>query len=123
MLRVLTDRGTEYCGRPDKHDYQLYLATNDIDHTRTKAKHPQTNGICERFHKTIQDEFYAIALRKKIYYSLDDLQKDLDAWIDKYNLRRTHQGKRCLGRTPMETFLDNLPLAREKSLVDTLEVA
>jgi len=50
MLRILTDRGTEYCGRVDQHDYQLYLAINNIDHTKTKAMSPQTNGICERFH-------------------------------------------------------------------------
>jgi len=46
VLRILTDRGTEYCGNAERHDYQLYLAVNDIDHTRTKAKSPQTNGIC-----------------------------------------------------------------------------
>jgi len=61
MLRILTDRGTEYCGRMDQHDYQLYLAINDIDHTKTKAQSPQTNGICERFHKTILQEFYQVA--------------------------------------------------------------
>ncbi len=53
MLRILTDRGTEYRGKAEQHDYQLYLALNDIHHTKTKAKSPQTNGICERFHKTI----------------------------------------------------------------------
>ena len=53
VLRILTDRGTEYCGRADRHDYQLFLAINDIEHTNTKVKSPQTNGICERFHKTI----------------------------------------------------------------------
>ena len=58
MLRILTDRGTEYCGNRETHDYQLYLAVNDIDHTRTKARSPQTNGICERLHKTILQEFY-----------------------------------------------------------------
>jgi transposase InsO family protein len=58
MLRILTDRGTEYCGRAESHDYQLYLAINDIEHTKTKVKSPQTNGICERFHKTILQEFY-----------------------------------------------------------------
>ena len=79
LHRVLTDRGTEYCGRPDRHEYQLFLALNDIDHTKTKARHPQTNGICERFHKTIQDEFYAIAFRKKIYLGIEELQADLDA--------------------------------------------
>lgn len=78
LLRVLTDRGTEYCARPEQHDYQLYLAINDIDHTTTKAKSPQTNGICERFHKTILDELYKVAFRKKIYEDLETLQRDLD---------------------------------------------
>jgi transposase InsO family protein len=67
LMRVLTDRGTEYCGKVEQHEFQLYLAVNDIDHTRTKAQSPQTNGICERFHKTILNEFYQIAFRKKIY--------------------------------------------------------
>jgi len=116
VLRILTDRGTEYCGKPDAHDYQLFLALNDIDHTKTKAKHPQTNGICERFHKTIKDEFYSIAFRKKIYLTVEELQQDLDEWLDRYNNRRTHQGKRCQGRTPMATFNENLPMAREKMI-------
>lgn len=67
MLRILTDRGTEYCGKVEQHDYQLYLAINDIDHTKTKAMSPQTNGICERFHRTILQEFYQVAFRKKLY--------------------------------------------------------
>ena len=116
ILRILTDRGTEFCGKPDRHDYELFLALNDIDHTKTKAKNPQTNGICERFHRTILEEFYSVAFRKKIYHSLDELQRDLDEWIVKYNHRRPHQGKRCQGRTPMETFLENLPLAKDKIL-------
>lgn len=78
MLRILTARGTEYCGRMDQYDYQLYLAINDIDHTKTKAQSPQTNGICERFHKTILQEFYQVTFRKKLYVTLEELQKDLD---------------------------------------------
>ncbi len=78
MLRILTDRGTEFCGRVEQHDYQLYLAINDIDHTKTKAMSPQTNGICERFHKTILQEFYQITFRKKLYSDLETLQSDLD---------------------------------------------
>ena len=116
LLRILTDRGTEFCGARDHHEYELYLALEDIDHSRTKAKHPQTNGICERFHRTIQDEFYAIAFRKKIYESLEQLQIDLDAWIEEYNTHRTHSGKYCYGRTPMQTFVESLPLAKEKML-------
>ncbi|PXW78326.1 winged helix-turn helix protein, partial [Nitrosomonas sp. Nm84] len=106
MLRILTDRGTEYCGRVDQHDYQLYLAINDIDHTQTKAMSPQTNGICERFHKTILNEFYQITFRKKLYSAMEELQKDLDEWMEYYNNERTHQGKMCCGRTPLETLLD-----------------
>lgn len=116
LLRVLTDRGTEYCGKIEQHEFQLYLAVNDIDHTRTKAQSPQTNGICERFHKTILNEFYQVAFRKKIYATLEELQIDLDAWIESYNHDRTHQGKMCCGRTPMETFEDGKRICREKSL-------
>jgi len=108
LLRILTDRGTEYCGNREKHEYQLYL---DIE-----AKSPQTNGLCERFHQTVQDEFYAVAFRKKIYKSLEELQQDLDLWVEHYNKERTHSGKYCFGKTPMQTFLDTLHLAREKSL-------
>lgn len=116
LLRILTDRGTEYCGRKDQHEYQLYLAVEDIDHTKTKAKSPQTNGICERFHKTVLEEFYQIAFRKKIYKSLDQLQTDLDAWLDHYNQQRPHSGRYCYGKTPMQTFQDAMPLAKEKML-------
>lgn len=114
VLRILTDRGTEYCGKAESHDYQLYLAINDIEHTRTKVRHPQTNGICERFHKTVLQEFYQPALRKKVYESIDDLQKDLDDWLNYYNNERTHQGKMCCGRTPMETLLDGKSIWKEK---------
>jgi transposase InsO family protein len=116
LLRVLTDRGTEYCGQREHHEYELYLAVENIDHSRTKARHPQTNGICERFHRTIQEEFYATAFRKKLYTSLEELQNDLDAWLDEYNRTRPHSGKYCYGKTPMQTFLDSLSLAREKML-------
>ena len=114
LLRILTDRGTEYCGKTETHDYQLYLAINDIDHTKTKAKSPQTNGICERFHKTILQEFYQVTFRKKIYRDIEALQADLDQWLDKYNYERTHQGKMCCGRTPMETLADGKNIWQEK---------
>ena len=114
LLRILTDRGTEYCGKAETHDYQLYLAVNDIEHTKTKAKSPQTNGICERFHKTVKQEFYEITFRKKIYRDLQSLQTDLDQWLEYYNAERTHQGKMCCGRTPMETLEDGKKIWQEK---------
>lgn len=120
ILRMLTDRGTEYCGKVEQHDYQLYLAINDIEHTKTKARSPKTNGICERFHKTILQEFYQVVFRKKIYETLDELQKDLDDWLCFYNHQRTHQGKMCCGRTPMQTFLDGKKIWQEK--VDSLNL-
>jgi transposase InsO family protein len=116
VLRMLTDRGTEFCGGRGSHPYELFLELNEIEHTRTKARHPQTNGICERFHKTILNEFYQVTFRKKIYGSLEELQTDLDAWLMHYNQERTHQGKRCQGRTPLQTFLDGKVLVREKML-------
>jgi len=116
LCRMLTDRGTEFCGT-DAHEYELYLAVENIDHTRTKAKSPQTNGICERFHKTVLNEFYRVAFRKKLYTSLEELQADLDAWLRVYNEERTHQGRWCYGKTPMQTFRDSVPLAKEKMLV------
>jgi len=116
LLRVLTDRGTEYCGKVEHHAYQLYLAVENIDHSKTKAHHPQTNGICERFHRTIKDEFYDIAFRKKIYRSLDELQTDLDEWLVRYNETRPHSGKYCYGKTPMQTFRESLHIAVDKQI-------
>ena len=116
VLRVLTDRGSEYCGNREHHEYELYLDLENIDHTKTKAKSPQTNGICERFHKTILSEFYQIAFRKKSYDSIEMLQNDLDEWLREYNESRPHSGKYCYGKTPMQTFLDSLPFAKEKML-------
>lgn len=114
VIRILTDRGTEYCGKPEKHDYQLYLALNEIEHTKTKVRHPQTNGICERFHKTILQEFYQVAFRRRIYRSIDELQVDVDEWLRYYNNERTHQGKMCCGRTPMQTLIDGKEAWRDK---------
>jgi transposase InsO family protein len=115
VLRILTDRGSEYCGRQD-HDYELYLALENIDHSRTKAKSPQTNGICERFHQTIQNEFYQIAFRKRLYHTLEELQEDVDKWLESYNCERPHSGKYCFGKTPMQTFIESKHLAFEKML-------
>lgn len=116
LLRVLTDRGSEYCGNRERHEYQLYLAVENIDHTKTQARHPQTNGICERFHRTMQDEFYSVAFRKKLYPTLEVLQADVDDWIKEYNEVRPHSGKYCFGKTPMQTFLEAAPLAHSKQL-------
>jgi transposase InsO family protein len=121
ILRMLTDRGTEYCGKLENHAYQLYLGIEGIDHSKTKARHPQTNGICERFNRTIKHEFYEVMFRKKIYTSLDAIQEDLDKWIRVYNEERPHSGKFCYGKTPMQTFIDTKRIALEKQYGYDLE--
>lgn len=123
LLRILTDRGTEYCGKQEHHEYQLYLSIENIDHSKTKARSPQSNGICERFHKTVLDEFYRVAFRRKIYNNLDELQADLDTWLKNYNEERVHSGKYCFGKTPMQTFLDSMPLVKEKMLNNNVQAA
>lgn len=119
LLRILTDRGVEYCGNREHHAYELYLDLENIEHTRTRVKSPQTNGICERFHQTIQNELYATAFRRKLYHTLDELQQEVDVWIKSYNEERTHSGKYCFGKTPMQTFRDSRQLALDRQL-DTL---
>ena len=115
ILRILTDRGTEYKGNIENHAYQLFLSIAGIEHSTNKAYSPQTNGICERFNKTMKQEFFEVAMRKKIYSSLEELQKDLDTWLDYYNNERPHSGKFCYGKTPMQTFKDSKKLALEKN--------
>ena len=121
LLRVLTDRGTEYSGKMEQHPYQLFLHLNDIEHSRTKAYHPQTNGCTERLNQIIQDEFYAVAFRKTLYTSIEQIQADLDAYIETYNTKRTNQGKRCLGRTPKQTWDDGYEFYK-KYVIDKTEV-
>lgn len=116
VLRMLTDRGTEFCGTADKHPYELYLQLNEIEHTKTRAKRPQSNGICERFQQTVLNEFYRVAFRNKLYRDIETLQTDLDEYITRYNTVRTHQGKRCQGRTPIETFIESKKFCVEKNL-------
>jgi len=115
LLRILTDRGTEYCGKIEHHAYQLFLAVENIDHSKTKARSPQTNGICERLNRTIKEEFYDVTFRKKIYRSLEELQIDLNEWLRKYNELRPHSGKYCYGKTPMQTFNETKHIAIEKN--------
>lgn len=121
VLRILTDNGMEYCGRQDVHPYELYLHLNGIEHTRTRFRRPQTNGSAERLNQTIQDEFYAVAFRKKLYTTIEEIQTDLDEFMEFYNTRRTNQGRYCQGRTPMQTFLDGIDLY-QKHVYDAVEV-
>lgn len=102
---ILTDNGKEYCGRPMIHPYEIFLELNDIDHRRTKVATPRTNGFVERFNRTVLDEFFRKAFRTTFYLSVEELQHDLDVWLDYYNNERPHHGYRNRGRRPIETIL------------------
>jgi transposase InsO family protein len=107
---ILTDNGREFCGRELKHHYELFLAIHQVQHRRTEVRSPQTNGFCERFHRTVKEEFFATAFRKTLYETVAQLQTDLDRFLDFYNRERAHHGYRTQGRTPFQAFLDGLAL-------------
>ena len=113
VLRVLTDNGREYCGTKENHSYQLFLHLNEIEHTRIRVRRPQTNGSVERLNQTVQEEFYKVAFRKKLYRSIEEIQADLDEFMAWYNTERTNQGKYCQGRTPMETLIAGIDFYRQ----------
>jgi transposase InsO family protein len=113
---VLTDNGREYCGRPMIHPYQIFLEFNDIEHRRTKVARPRTNGFVERFNRTVLDEFFRETFREKFYASVEELQADLDQWLELYNYERPHRGYRNMGRRPIETIEAGKPV-REKRIM------
>jgi hypothetical protein len=71
----------------------------------------------------MQEEFYAVTFRKKLYETLDALQQDLDQWLNYYNNERPHSGRYCYGKTPMETFNESLILAKQKLLSELTPAA
>ena len=108
LAAVLTDCGREYCGRPDSHFFELYMGSQSIELRTTRPASPYTNGFAERFHRTLKDEFFSKVFREKIYTSVEELQRDLDSFLEFYNTGRVHSGYRCEGRTPMQTLKDLL---------------
>ena len=105
---VLTDNGREYCGRPDKHPFELFLQLEDIEHRTTKVRRPQSNGYVERLHRTLLDEHFRIAGRVNFYESIQDMQNDFDRYLEVYNTERSHQGRNMNGRTPHQAFLEGI---------------
>ena len=114
VLNILTDNGTEYCGNYPTHEYEFVLDLFKIKHRRTKIGSPQTNGFVERFNRTVLEEFFAVAFRTNWYYSVEQLQTDLDDWMFKYNFKRPHQGYRTKGKTPAKVLIN--PANRQKLL-------
>jgi transposase InsO family protein len=111
---VLSDNGREFCGRPDKHPYELFLQLEGIDHRNTKVRRPQSNGFIERFHRTLLDEHLRIQGRTKFYETIGEMQTDLDVYLKRYNLERTHQGRNMNKRTPYQVFKAGLSKNKPK---------
>ena len=123
ITTVLSDNGREFCGRPDRHPYELFLQLEEIEHRTTKVKRPQSNGYVERLHRTLLDEHFRVMGRKRWYESLEEMQKDLDAYLVHYNTKRPHQGRNMKGRTPLKVFIDGLPKKEKAKMKPTTKAA
>jgi transposase len=99
-----------------QHFYDIKTAYHEQGLEGLKEKSRRKPCIKNRVAPEVEEAVVALALRKKIYQTLEALQADLDTWGHTYNHERTHQGKRGQGRTPMQTFLDSLHLALEKKI-------
>jgi len=108
VTTVLSDNGREFCGRPDRHPYELFLQLEGIEHRTTKVRRPQSNGFVERLHRTLLDEHFRVMGRTKFYESVDEMQKDLDTYLIHYNTKRPHQGRNMNGMTPEQAFKKGL---------------
>ena len=115
ITTILSDNGREFCGRPDQHPYELFLQLEEIEHRTTRVRRPQTNGFIERFHRTLLDEHLRVLGRTKWYESVEEMQIDLDTYLEHYNRKRPHQGRGMDGRTPYQAFKQGLPRKRARS--------
>ena len=108
IATILSDNGREYCGRPDRHPYELFLQLEGIEHRKTKIRRPQSNGFVERLHRTLLDEHFRVMGRSKWYETVDEMQEDLQSYLKQYNHERAHQGRNMNGRTPYQAFIDGI---------------
>ncbi|MBK6779472.1 MAG: transposase [Gemmatimonadetes bacterium] len=107
LQRVLTDNGREYCGRPLHHPFELYCAVQQVEHRTTLVGSPESNGMVERFNRTLKVEFFGLAFRKQCYASVEALQADLDGFLNFNNGQRAHHCYRTQGGTPLQTFTEH----------------
>ena len=114
---VLSDNGREYCGREDRHPYELFLQLEEIEHRKTKVGRPQSNSFIERFHCTPLDEHLRVKGPTTWYESVEEMQTDLDAYLETYNRNRPHRDRGMEGRTPYQLFKKGIrkPRRRKKS--------
>jgi transposase InsO family protein len=105
---VLSDNGREFCGRVDRHAYELFLQLEAIEHRKTRVQRPQSNGIVERLHRTLLDEHFRVEGRRTWFETIEEMQVSLDGYLETYNTNRPHQGRGMQGRTPYQAFVDGI---------------
>lgn len=98
---VLSDNGSEFIGSK----FQKMLQDYEIQHYRIEPGKPMFNGCCERFQRTILEEFYQTIFRKKFFYSLNELQNELNKYLAFYNFQRVHFGAVKSGAIPIDVLL------------------
>jgi transposase InsO family protein len=113
----LTDNGREFCGREEAHPYELLLAVEGIEHRTTRVRSPRTNGFVERMNRTLLDECFRVAGRQTWYIEPEEIQRDLDRFLEYYNLQRSHQGYRLQGRTPAQALREALGIEELPTMV------
>ncbi|VFB10905.1 integrase catalytic subunit [Aeromonas salmonicida] len=88
VYTVLSNSGREFYWRPDHHPYELLLQLEKIEHRTTKVRRPQSNGFIERLHHALLDEHFRIKGRTTWYESVEQMQTDLDSYLEQYNTQR-----------------------------------
>jgi transposase InsO family protein len=114
---ILTDNGREFCGRVEQHPSELLLGMEGIEHRTTRVHTPRTNGFVERMNRTLLDEGFRVAGRTTWDLEPAEIQRDLDRFLESYNLERSHQGYRLGGRPPAQALREALGVAELPPLV------
>ena len=112
--RLLSDNGPCYISG----ELADYLQENGMAHTRGRPYHPQTQGKIERWHRSMKNQ---ILLNN--YYLPDELQEQLQQFVNYYNHQRYHEPLNNL--TPADVFYgrgQTILDQREKIKLDTLSM-
>jgi len=67
--------------------FGVWLLKLGVDVLHSRPYHPQSRGKNERFHRTLNDEVFAL----KRFRDLADVQRAFDIWRMTYNLERPHE--------------------------------
>lgn len=107
---ILTDNGTEFTDRK----FRKMLFDYEITHKRIPPGKPMLNGYCERFQRTILEEFYQPVFRKRFFSSIEELQTELTKFLVYYNFERAHFGITKTGAIPAETLKAKINVLRQR---------